>query len=489
MNNIYDKTKDDPQPAAPDRYSSLSGSVSKHFRIGKSLGSGFYGEILSVWDKTTGSRASVRVIKSKWNHQIDNIDEISKCMNLRHENLVCYKSLILIGSPDIKALGLEMSLCLAPVRSLLPLSISECCFVIRGVVSGLAFLHTRGIVHANVRPASVFLHDSGAVRLGDYGLYLLAPKRRDPWESPELRSTMKMAPTASCDIWSLGITVCHFLLGSLPYKHFKLSSPAEKLPAEVKMSSLGKFIDKCLNPDPDQRPTASFLMTLEVMMDECLAGAEMGLDMVRWLQIRPELRDRDMGEVKERLDCDNCGKDTGYSPAFRLEHGPEFLCDDCLEKRSGHRDCQKQTEDCRECSELGKTLRQRWRRHQYLETAQSSHRNEQNNSPNADTDQNMDLDCLDVDPVPKKCADVNREKNGGLVDQNVVGVSIIDNRGDKSVEDKNNNKSTSTPYKLRPKQLVDCEVCLKRARLNKGFVTESGDFICDLCITKANSVY
>ena len=207
------------------------------------------------------------------------------------------------------------------------------------------------------------------------------------------------------------------------------------------------------------------------------------------IQIRPELRDRDMGEVKERLDCDNCGKDTGYSPAFRLEHGPEFLCDDCLEKRSGHRDCQKQTEDCRECSELGKTLRQRWRRHQYLETAQSSHRNEQNNSPNADTDQNMDLDCLDVDPVPKKCADVNREKNGELIDQNVVGVSIIDNRGDKSVEDKNNNKSTSTPYKLRPKQLVDCEVCLKRARLNKGFVTESGDFICDLCITKANSVY
>ena len=26
------------------------------------------------------------------------------------------------------------------------------------------------------------------------------------------------------------------------------------------MSSLGKFIDKCLNPDPDQRPTASFLI-------------------------------------------------------------------------------------------------------------------------------------------------------------------------------------------------------------------------------------
>ena len=462
--------------------SALSGPVSKHFRIGESLGRGRFGEVLIVRDKRSDSMACVRVMRPHKNmkridftKQIDdNMAEINKYLKLRHENLIRYKSLILTGSPDIRGLGLVMSPGLASVRSLLPLSSPECSFVLSGMASGLAFLHARGLVHGHVCPESIFLDDYGVVKMSDYGMFLYKPRagKTSPWSPPESKSLVETYSFS--DIWCLGITACHFILVSLPYKNYKLSSPFTKLPLAIKISSLGRMIASCLNLEPGLRVKAEVLrISLEV-------GSGVGQELLTRLTIRPELRSPAQSEARDSLGCDNCGEDTGYSPVMLNQSGSEFICDNCLEEASGHQDCQRQTADCTECSDLRKTLLQRWRRQRSLEEFLSKTKKACETCVETDATNNDTS-------VQKLGLGATETKDRKQFSQEAVTIPTAVET--KSVQELNNNR-IGTQYELRPKKVMDCCVCHKKATFESGLVQkDSGSFICEKCIVEANTVY
>ena len=289
MNDGHHETMEDCSPSsshpAPilgiSSRSALSGPVSRHFLIGESLGRGSFGEVYTVRDKKSDSLSCARIMRPHKNMNrrdltkqiVNNMAEIDKYLKSRHENLIGYKSLILTGSPDIKGLGLVMNPCIASVRSLLPLSSSESSFVVHGMANGLSFLHSRGLLHGHVCSESVFLDDYGVVKMSDYGMFLFDSKsgRTTPWSPPEAKSKSLVermkSPSASCDIWCLGITACHFILGALPFKPYNLNSPFTKLPMEIRNSSLGRVVYSCLHLEPEARVTADVLMRSSEMKE------------------------------------------------------------------------------------------------------------------------------------------------------------------------------------------------------------------------------
>ena len=468
-----------PAPVAGrGRWSALSGPVSKHFRIGESLGPGRFGEVLIVWDKRSDSMNCVRVMRPHKNmkrieftKQIDdNMAEINKYLKLRHENLIRYKSLILTGSPDIRGLGLVMSLGLASVRSLLPLSSSECRFVLSGMASGLAFLHARGLVHGHVCPESVFLDDYGVVKMSDYGMFLFKSRagKTSPWSPPESKSLVETYSFS--DIWCLGITACHFILVLLPYKNYKLSSPFTKLPLEIRDNLLGRVIASCLNLEPGMRVKAEVVRTS--------LAVESGAGAGHTLLTRLAIRHQAPSEARDSLGCDKCGEDTGYSPVMLSQNGSEFLCDNCLEEASGHQDCQRQQADCTECSDLRKTLLQRWRRQRSLEEFLKSHKVCETR---AETDATNNATAGQI-------LGANETKNGEQFSQEAV---TIPTAVETKIIQELNNYRIGTQYGLRPKRVMeDCGVCHKKATFESGFVQkESGSFICEKCIAEANIIY
>lgn len=102
------------------------------------------------------------------------------------------------------------------------LSSSEVWPIARAIAAAVAALHQRGIVHRDIKPANILVGTAGELKLADLGL---AKGQDSPnltlsehpmgsyfYMSPESFANGKRASRAS-DIWSLGATLVHLLLG------------------------------------------------------------------------------------------------------------------------------------------------------------------------------------------------------------------------------------------------------------------------------------
>ncbi|KAM7454853.1 hypothetical protein BLSTO_04390 [Blastocystis sp. subtype 1] len=129
--------------------------------------------------------------------------------------------------------------------------------IARGCLLGLSYLHTRGIMHGDMRPVNLFLTEDGVLKLGYYGLttqaecYSIKKKECDGIRSfaPEVfKGKFKM----KSDVWSFGTALLE-LMGIRPYYWFdndrlhKMYFDLEPSFKEdtIKSSELADFLKKC----------------------------------------------------------------------------------------------------------------------------------------------------------------------------------------------------------------------------------------------------
>lgn len=95
------------------------------------------------------------------------------------------------------------------------------------LINGVEYLHSKGIVHRDVKPENLLLNDNDQIKIADFGLatlfqyrgnerMLTSPCGTAPYVAPEVlsKSEYKAQPT---DIWSCGIVLVAMLAGELPW--------------------------------------------------------------------------------------------------------------------------------------------------------------------------------------------------------------------------------------------------------------------------------
>lgn len=133
----------------------------------------------------------------------------------------------------------------------------------------LAALHTRGIVHGDVKPSNVMLEDSGRVVLMDFGaaqrFRTAAPNAvmvgTLPYLAPELLHGAMHSPQS--DIFALGVLMFRLLTGKFPYaatSHETLCAqygaddpPHVSLLAPHVASNVARAVDRAISVDPRKR--------------------------------------------------------------------------------------------------------------------------------------------------------------------------------------------------------------------------------------------
>jgi serine/threonine protein kinase len=151
------------------------------------------------------------------------------------------------------------------------LSANEVLAIARQVCGGLEHAHANGLVHRDLKPGNLIEREDGTVKIADFGI-------ARPVEGTELTEAGAIVGTAAylapeqaeagvvtpaTDLFALGVVLYELLTGRLPWQVDSLASlagrgevPPPELPAGTP-PGLRTAIERCLQPDPERRPSSA----------------------------------------------------------------------------------------------------------------------------------------------------------------------------------------------------------------------------------------
>ena len=152
------------------------------------------------------------------------------------------------------------------------------------MLEGLNYIHSKGILHRDLKADNLLLEVDGALKISDFGI---SKKAKDIytsqsklnfqgtifWMAPEIiNDTHGVGYNAKVDIWALGCVVLEMFTGERPWSRYegegvlyKLGKEKEAPPIKKEIrkeiSRLGKsFMERCFEIDATKRPTAQQLL-------------------------------------------------------------------------------------------------------------------------------------------------------------------------------------------------------------------------------------
>ncbi len=246
------------------------------YRITARVGHGGMAEVYESTDVITKRNVAIKLIREDVMSNPVNLkrfqNEASIAASLNHPNIVkvynhgYVEGIPYIANEFIKGQNLKEVL---DFRGALP--IIEAIDDLLQVASALAYAHSRGIVHRDVKPDNIYVMGDGTVKLGDFGIAQSTAKMDDEKNNEIIGSVHYLAPeislgklaTAQSDIYALGVTFFELITGHIPFNKQKAIDIAvahvkEKFPSPKKYlpncpKEVERIIDKCTKKNPKDR--------------------------------------------------------------------------------------------------------------------------------------------------------------------------------------------------------------------------------------------
>lgn len=267
---------------------------------GALIGQGSFGSVYLALHAVTGELMAVKQVEMPSTSGASQIDqrktnmvealkhEIGLLRDLKHKNIVQY-----LGSNSDES-HLNIFLEYVPggsVATMLvnygPLGESLIQNFVRQILTGLAYLHSRDIIHRDIKGANILVDNKGSVKISDFGIskrveassLLSTPgngKKGNPrvslqgsvfWMAPEV--VRQTAYTRKADIWSLGCLIVEMFTGSHPHPNctqlqaiFKIGGSGDASPTvpENAGEDARAFLKQTFMIDHEMRPTADELL-------------------------------------------------------------------------------------------------------------------------------------------------------------------------------------------------------------------------------------
>ncbi|KAK2742305.1 ATP binding [Myotisia sp. PD_48] len=274
----------------------------KNWMKGSLIGEGSFGSVFLALHSVTGELMAVKQVElpsatkgtefdQKKNNMVNALKrEIDLLQGLQHENIVQY----LGTSTDEQYLNIFLEY--VPGGSIATMLKQYNTFqeplirnFVRQILAGLSYLHSRDIIHRDIKGANVLVDNKGGIKISDFGIskrveastmlgsgahhggasHLHRPSLQGSvyWMAPEV--VRQTAHTKKADIWSLGCLVVEMFIGAHPFPDctqlqaiFAIgSNQARPPPPENASKEAMAFLDMTFEVDHEKRPSADELLS------------------------------------------------------------------------------------------------------------------------------------------------------------------------------------------------------------------------------------
>uniref|UniRef100_F7AX08 Mitogen-activated protein kinase kinase kinase kinase n=1 Tax=Ciona intestinalis TaxID=7719 RepID=F7AX08_CIOIN len=273
------------------------------FELLQRVGSGTYGDVYKARHNVSKELAAIKVIKLEPGDDFSIIQqEIIMMKDCKHDNIVAYFGSYLRRDK----LWIAMEYCgggsMQDIYHITgPLDEKLIAYVCRETLKGLAYLHSKGKMHRDIKGANILLTDEGSVKLADFGVSAqitqTIAKRKSfigtpYWMAPEVAAVeRKGGYNQQCDVWAVGITAIEFgelqppMFDLHPMRALFLMSKSSFQPPKLKdkqkwSTDFHSFVKAALTKNPRRRPSSEKMLQHSFVTQDGLV-AKLGSDMLK----------------------------------------------------------------------------------------------------------------------------------------------------------------------------------------------------------------
>lgn len=253
--------------------------MNKRYRILKQLGKGTYAIVYQAYDEKEKEIIAIKCIELEPLSGIPatTLREISILKTLNHPNILKYKTSLILET--------QIHLITEYIEYELSIFLNKYKYntedIFNQLVSGLNYLHSKGVIHRDLKPQNILVNKYGIIKIADFGLSVSTKIKMKMYSndvvtlwyrSPELLNGIKNY-SYEVDMWSFGCIMLEIFLGE-PFFMGKNEKEMIKLIEEFEYSIkewqqiledinipeyLSWSVFMCLKRDRKERITSDFL--------------------------------------------------------------------------------------------------------------------------------------------------------------------------------------------------------------------------------------